>query len=389
MNLLALTKLASLSVLAALSAHAATTITVTPQVIRKAAEFEPLGVNNFGDIGGTKHSHGNLLVQSGFEPITMRDLYRVIESGEEHGKRWITLDGPGTSRYLLYTTGTYSGADMRAYRFVDSDGQPLPYKEAGWAQGGQLLDTKTATECIPLFTTKVLPKGSPDFPDGGWLVPGVPNVYSEWSATSKEEQNKIKEGWRVYYEADTPLLMDDVVIFTRSFQWPNPDDFHPRTTEKGINTSWNNVIGSSRFISSPSDTPVKMASGQGVLEITPKDGVAQVWHKLFGGKKRKDAFWYCTLEEGITYRFDAWVKTVDSTEGSLKIGLGGNKPNSLEHGYFGVTAVNKSFTATDTWQRIGYSFTAPPAVGGGIEGCIIRYEGTGTLLVDNVELRPI
>jgi hypothetical protein len=118
-------------VFAALATDAQTKITVSKDVIRKADEFEPLGVNKFGDGGQTHHANGNLVRNGSFEPVRVRKLYRVLDSGKDKGKCWITLDGPGTSQWLTYNSGLFSGGTMRVYRFVDADGQPLPYKEAG------------------------------------------------------------------------------------------------------------------------------------------------------------------------------------------------------------------------------------------------------------------
>lgn len=74
-------------------------IAVTDTVLRPASAMEPLGVNNFGDSGGIDASRRNILSESGFEPVQMRDLYRVIESGKDEKGRWVTLDGPGTSNW--------------------------------------------------------------------------------------------------------------------------------------------------------------------------------------------------------------------------------------------------------------------------------------------------
>lgn len=376
-------------VLAPRNAHGQTVIEVSQEVIRSSGELEPLGVNNFGGVGGTKYTAGNLITNAGFEPVRIRDLYRVIESGQENGRCWITLDGPGTSKWLTYTTGTYSGAKMRVYRFVDADGQPLPYKDVGWAQGGKILDATNGDACVPLFTTTVLPKGTPGFPDGGWLAPS-PAEYAQWQKMSSEDRAEWEKKWRVYYEADEPLRMDDVVIFERSFAWPDPADFHPRMVEKGAAGTWTDVTGTSTHVSLPDDAPAEMMGGHGALEVTPADGVAELWHKIFGGTGRSDASWYGTLEEGVTYRYEAWVTETGATGGEITLGFGGNRPGSVEAGYFGDKSTNESFAAPATWTRIGYEFTAPQTPpNGGIEGAIIRYRGTGKLLVDNVKLQPV
>lgn len=366
-----------------------TTIRVSPEVKRAAAELEPLGVNNFGDVGGTKHSNGNLITQSGFEPITMRTLHRVISAGEDRGKHWVTLDGPGTGNWLLFTDGTFSGAEMRAYRFVDGEGKPLDYLEKGWAAGGKLLDLTRGEEMVRLFTSRVLPKGTPGFPAGGWTAPGMTDTWKGWADMSKEKKVAIQESWRVYYESSVPLRMDDLVMFSRSFLWPDPEDFHPRTRVKGVSSSWMQVVGKTKHVPATKEAPAGVDFGKGTLEMTPADGVAHVWFKLFGATGRSDSGWYGKFDEGVTYRYETWVKEL-GTGGILKLGFGENQSHGLDGGHFGNTSLNREFQAPGEWTRIGYTFTAPstPAEGG-IVGAIIRYEGAGKLLVDNVKLQPV
>jgi len=359
-------------------------ITVTSEVLRPASALEPLGVNCFGDSGGTPVSNGNLISQSGFEPATMRNLYRVIQSGEENGHRWITLDGPSTINWLQYCSGTYSGAQMRVYRFLDASGQPLPFLEAKKAEGGAIIDLANAAACVPLLTTRVLPKGTPGLPDGGWVANGTESI-EEWKALPKEKKAELIKSGRVYYDSSEPLRMDDVVIFSREFIWPDASDFHPRLAKKPSRSRWDSIVGQARFVPTPSGAPPEFH--EGVLQLTPENGIAQVWHKLFGGPGRKDAIWYGTLEEGLTYRYEAWVK---GESGTITLGFGQNDPNALAKGYFGDASLTKNFPVTNTWTRVGFEFKAPATPPeGGIEGVILRYEGAGTLLVDNVKLQPV
>lgn len=165
-----LTYIFGLFVLIPLLGSAQTRITVTPAVVRSATEFEPLGLNNFGDIGGMSASSGNIIRQGGFELAHMRDLYRVIESGKDKGYQWITLDGPSTSNWLKYNTGAYSGARMRAYRFLDAGGASLPYKEAK-VDGGRILDIKNVAQVRPLLTERCCRKTPPDSRTAaGWPI---------------------------------------------------------------------------------------------------------------------------------------------------------------------------------------------------------------------------
>ena len=377
--------------LAAVGASAQVRIEVSTNVLRHAAELQPLGVNNMGDGGSTRHAAGNLITNPGFEPIRMRDLHRVLDSGETNGHHWATLDGNGTSKWHLYTRGTYSGARMRAYRFVDGAGQPLPYGDAHWAQGGKILDARNGTDCVLLFDSRVLPRGTEGFPDGGWLTDT--NTTAVWDALSKEQQEAAMQDWRVYYEADVPLRMDDVVIFERSFIWPEAGDFHPRTTERGISSEWNDIVGYSRQVPAPADVPAGMDAGQGVMEMNPTNGEAQVWQKNFGGTAREDASWYGTLEPGVTYRYEAWARTAGAATGEFLLGFANiftnDRESSYRRGYFGHTNLMQTFPVDATWQRVGFSFVAPGKPTNDIEGVLLRYTGEGKLLVDNVKLQQV
>jgi hypothetical protein len=364
------------------------TITVTRDVIRSADELEPLGLNRFGDVGGMSASSGNIIEQGGFEPVSMRDLYHVIECGQDKGHYWVTLDGAGTSKWLRYDTGAYSGARLRAYRFLDADGNSLPYRTAN-VEGGKMIDTKNVAQVKPLFDSRVLPKGTPDFPDGGWLADSGVTEFKEWQAKSAEEKAEVSKGWRMYYEADVPLQMDDVIIVEKEMIWPDPEDFHPRMQAGGIWADWKNVTGTSRIIPVPEGMPEGVDFGKGIGRVTPQNGEAELWYKMFCATGMKNVYWYGMLDEGVKYRFEAWVKMDGGTGGSVHLGFGENKPGSWRSGYFG-TQVGQDFPVSDKWSLIGFEFTAPVTPEkGGIEGAILRYIGDRDLLVDNVKLQPV
>ncbi|HLP00996.1 MAG TPA: hypothetical protein VK163_03145, partial [Opitutaceae bacterium] len=100
---------------------------VEVSLVCTAASNPPLGANEFGDPGGTMFSAGNLIPDSGNEPISMRRRVRVSRSGTENGYPWFEFDeSGGITGWELTTTGLYNGASVRLYRLVDSAGQPLP-----------------------------------------------------------------------------------------------------------------------------------------------------------------------------------------------------------------------------------------------------------------------
>lgn len=63
------------------------------RLTQSAAVNPPIGCNEFGDPGGTAFSSGNLIPDSGFEPMSIRSRWRVVSSGMENGHPWIEVDG--------------------------------------------------------------------------------------------------------------------------------------------------------------------------------------------------------------------------------------------------------------------------------------------------------
>lgn len=361
---------------------AALVVEVHREVVRSASEFEPLGVNNFGDVGGTKHAAGNLLYDSGFEPIRLRVLYRVTENGEEHGRRWIRLDGPQTSHWLLFTDGTFSGVPIRGYRFVSADGQ-TPYRQR--PSGETVLDETLAVRCIPLPPAQVLPPGTPGLPRGGWCA-AAPANYNEWENLSQPEKEAFRRQWRVWYDGPATYQLDDVVIFERQWFWPSPADFHPRTSADGIRMRWEiKDKSSAQIVPHESDVPPEMNGGRGCLAIVPVNGRAVLWYKLAGGTGRKDSHWYGTLDEGTTYRYEAWVR---GDAGQLTLTFGELNPAQATAGYFGHQ-IARSFTIEPCWKRVGFEFVAPPPGRDGIWGATLLVEGSSTVRIDNVKLQPV
>jgi len=361
---------------------------VTDEVLRPASEVPPLGVNNWGDVGAVKYSAGNLIKDSGFEPTMMRKLHRVIETGRDKGRHWIRLDGPGTSNWLLYTSGTLSGVRMRVYRMLDADGGPLPYRKD--RKGEPIIDTTNADQVQPVLETRVLPRGGDGFPDGGWLAP-APDTWKGWADLDNAAKDELRKQWKVFYEADAALRVDDVVIFEKEWIWPSARDFHPRTDAKGrgVQSTWGivNTKGAMRYQKHTGPTPKDMNAGVSHLALSPREGNALVWHKLFGSVKREDAIWYGQLEPGLRYHYSAWMKVADYGRGSAALGFVDN--GRFERSYFG-TKLEQEFSIDGTWQRYLFTFTAPDHPdSGGIGGPAIQYKGNKPLFVDDVSLQAI
>lgn len=143
--------------------------TVTTNVLRPADKVPPLGANDWGRCGAVEWAANNFVHNPGNEPIYWRNLHRVKECGPD----WLEIDGPGTSWWDLWASGLLSGANVRLYRIVDKDGQPLPLNK-----DGSYLDLTKADHVILVGKTQVLPAGvDKDYPDGGWVANRYANVH--------------------------------------------------------------------------------------------------------------------------------------------------------------------------------------------------------------------
>ncbi len=170
---------------------------VEVSLTQTAAETPPFGCNAFGDPGGTSYSAGNLIPDGGFEPMSLRKRVRVNESGIENGIPWFTIEGGGgMSSWDLTASGLYSGADVRAYRIVDAQGQALP------ASGNGYLNLSNAVEYRLLGETQVIAEGAPGFPQGGWVytIYAQPNsIYGTRANLDYTDAIFVENGATYYY----------------------------------------------------------------------------------------------------------------------------------------------------------------------------------------------
>lgn len=155
-----------LSLLLLTSAGLTAELRVTDQVLRPAAKVPPLGANNWGGCGAVEWAANNFVRNSGNEPVYWRNLHRVTKAGPN----WFEIDGGGTSWYDLWASGFLSGADLRLYRIVDKASQALPLVN-------NEPDMNQADHVVLLAKTRVLPEGTPGFPDGGWLCTTYGDVF--------------------------------------------------------------------------------------------------------------------------------------------------------------------------------------------------------------------
>jgi len=141
-------------------------IAVRDTVLRPRDKVPPLGANGWGRCGAVEWAANNFVHNSGNEPIHWRNLHRAIKVGPN----WFEIDGGGASWYDLWASGFLSGANVRIYRLVDKEGKSLPLK-------GDYLDLALADHVKFVGNAKVIPEGSPGFPDGGWVVSTYGDVY--------------------------------------------------------------------------------------------------------------------------------------------------------------------------------------------------------------------
>ena len=165
---------------------------VTEKVLRPAEKVPPLGANGWGRCGAVEWAANNFVHNPGNEPVHWQNLHRAMKVGPN----WFEIDGGGASWYDLWASGFLSGADVRIYRLVDKAGQPLPPK-------GDYLDLSLADHVLFVGKAKVIPAGSPGFPDGGWVVSAYgdvfPNAWIRHGNTSVTDFSAVENGRTYWY----------------------------------------------------------------------------------------------------------------------------------------------------------------------------------------------
>ena len=165
-----------------------------------ASANPPIGCNEFGDPGGTAFSAGNLIPDSGFEPLSIRLRWRVRATGMENGHPWIELDGGGMTNWDLTTTGFLNGAEVRLYRMVDALGQALPQVDG-------YLDLSSAAAYAFAGTATVPEAGEPGLPLGGWVNSFYTIPSSVWGTRANLDFTDARwvENGRTYYYIVTAI----------------------------------------------------------------------------------------------------------------------------------------------------------------------------------------
>ena len=167
-------------------------ITITDKVLRPQEKVPPLGANDWGGCGAVQWAANNFVRNSGNEPITWRNLHRV----KQCGPNWFEIDGPGTTWWDLWSSGFLSGARLRVYRLVDKSGRPLPPKD-------DYLDIEKADHVVLVSKARVVPEGSPGFPDGGWIADTYttpfPNSWIRHGNLACTDNSGLEQGRPYWY----------------------------------------------------------------------------------------------------------------------------------------------------------------------------------------------
>ena len=171
-------------------------LVVTTNVLRPRDKVPPLGANTWGRCGAVEWAANNFVHNPGNEPIYWRNLHRVANCGPN----WFEIDGPGTSWWDLWGNGFLSGADLRIYRLVDADGKSVPL-----SKDGKYLEVSKADHVVCVGKAQVIPAGTKDFPDGGWIASRYavvfPNAWIRHGNLSCTDGSGVENSRTYWYAA--------------------------------------------------------------------------------------------------------------------------------------------------------------------------------------------
>lgn len=322
--------------------------TVTDRVLW--TDIEPIGVNLTKMTGGTNFVTNNFILGGGMEPARARYLIRV----ERHGDRWLEweLGHGGIHMYDQNASGFGDGAEVRFYRIVDKDGEPLSY-----TGGTDLWDNTGADRVIYLGQTTV--------PAGGWIAEG------------SEGEN------RVYLSEEMNLAYGDHAIITVKKMRLNQSEVHPRLHQwfdprVGILSDFGReATYSSLLVPHPGNLPQDFEEpGETCLFIEGTEGLVKVGQYLFHAYDDGEGRWYSQLEPGAPYRAEVWLR---------QEGISGGKVRFVASGPYRELSQETPWTVSGEWAKYSFEFEggAYPAPGTWHGGFGLEFESPGKLWVDN------
>ncbi len=315
-------------------------------------DIEPIGANLTKLTGGTNFATNNFIRGSGMEPAVIRFLIRV----ERAGPGWIEWDqsNGGVHMWDVNRTGFGDGADVRLYRIVDAEGQPLSYG------GGTTLEDVTGADHVIFL-------GATTVPDGGWVAEGSDGAVN-----------------RVHLSDDAiPLAYGDHAIITIIKTQITADDVHPRLLEwfdanNGILTVPAGVTAT--LTPHPGTLPPEFTdAGDTCLEltITPEKGWGFFGQYLFHAYDDGEGQWYSQLEPGAPYRASVWLRQEGLASSAVRfVGTGS---------YYDLISQSTPWTITGEWRQYTFDFTGPPYLDPAAShgGFGLEIEEPGTVWVDN------
>jgi len=338
--------------------------TITNDVLVSGDKIQPVGVNRAGDPGGTKYSRNTFVRNSGNEPFNLRLMAR-IRGIYDDGSVWLDT---GTDRFLAYKDGYRSGANVRIYRLVNTEGENLPLEEKeknGYKYS--FINTKDAHHVRFVGKTRVVPIGDKKLPMGGWTV----------KLRKHQRKPKLMQGdyakSRVYFTDKIDFHPGDYLFFEQ-----RTIHIDPRTIKPGkINWPWvSESVAKMSYAYHDAPLPKEMLDpGESCLKVDAKQGKNEInQFFLFG-----DGGYYGPMELGKTYRMEVWLRQKGLDGGDVKFS------------FTNLYDVKKTFKVTEKWQKFTCDLVGKKHVIIGNEpenlyGPKFTFSGPGTLWMDNCRI---
>jgi len=343
--------------------HAPADIRVTEMVA--ATDVEPIGANLTTITGGTNFAINNYIWNSGFEPFVIRKFIRIDRAGDN----WFEWDQEGGPGYWnLAWTGLFNGADIRFYRIVDVDGQPLDYNN-----GTDMNRIDGADHVIFLGESSIpMPGGS--LPDGGFI------------ANDDRDGDTGNDMERVYLtDNGLGLRFGDYAYIklksTRIGSETSPPDL--RQSFRGLKGYFGATSGTwePELVPHPLPLPAEFSEpGETCLKVTfPETGTVRLGQYIFHPYDEGEGQWYSQLHPGTHYRVSVWLRQQGLADS-------GHVRFVFTQAYSSLSQ-SDSWKVTGDWQQFTYDFIAPDyPISGYHIAPSLEFTGPGTVWMDNFVL---
>ena len=339
-------------------------VVITENIIAK--DVEPIGANLTTIAGGTNFAINNHVWNSGFEPIAWRKMVRI----DRAGNNWFEWDSHGGPGYWnLAWTGLGNGAEVRFYRIVDKNGQPLSY------QNGSDMNETSGADHVILLGKATVPMPNNNLPNGGYI------------SNDDRDGNTENDMQRIYIDTENiKLRFGDYAYMTKKAMNIGPETSPPdlRKHYRGNKPFFNagDAEWEGELVKHPLPLPDSFTDGgESCLHaVFPKAGeiVLQqyVYHNLDDGEGQ----WYSQLTPGAKYRVSVWLRQKNlGDNGRVKFVF-----NNASAGYHEKSQPGY-WNVTDKWQKFTYDFTAPgyPTDASYHISHGLEFTGPGEVWIDN------